>query len=141
MRPLTALGPDQMISTEHVREIKLRIRPVLGHDVQVILSVAKPWVSMPLEHLAAVAFPVCDQPGETQLTAAALQTVAAGVAGLTPLEVDERRAMLLVARDGPGVSRALEGLYGGGLALDDVTIKEPNLEDLFLKLTGRELRD
>jgi hypothetical protein len=39
------------------------------------------------------------------------------------------------------VSRSLETLFAAGLRLEDVTIKEPNLEDLFLKLTGRELRD
>jgi hypothetical protein len=49
--------------------------------------------------------------------------------------------MLLVARDGPGVSHSLEGLFSKGLTFDDITIKEPNLEDLFLKLTGRELRN
>ena len=36
---------------------------------------------------------------------------------------------------------ALEALYGGGLAPAQVQIKEPSLEDLFIKLTGREIRD
>ena len=73
--------------------------------------------------------------------AARLLEAAARVSGLTPLETADGRALLLVARDGPGVSRALEALYAADLHFDDVTIKEPNLEDLFLKLTGRELRD
>ncbi|NCQ33629.1 ABC transporter ATP-binding protein, partial [bacterium] len=34
-----------------------------------------------------------------------------------------------------------EGLFQAGLTFDDISIKEPNLEDLFLRLTGRELRD
>ena len=54
---------------------------------------------------------------------------------------DDARAMLLVSRDGPGVSNCLEGLFSRGLTFDDISIKEPNLEDLFLKLTGRELRN
>ncbi len=63
------------------------------------------------------------------------------IAGLVPIEVQAGRAMLSVRRDGAGVSRTLEALYARDLQLDDVSIKEPNLEDLFLKLTGRELRD
>jgi len=74
-------------------------------------------------------------------TAAQLQAVVARAPGLTPLEMSDGRALLLVKRDGPGVSRALEALYHEDLRFEDVTIKEPNLEDLFLKLTGRELRD
>jgi ABC-2 type transport system ATP-binding protein len=65
----------------------------------------------------------------------------AGIEGLLPIEIDDDRAMLLVARDGPGVSASLEGLFSRGLTFDDISIKEPNLEDLFLKLTGRELRN
>ena len=73
--------------------------------------------------------------------AAKLSDAVSGVEGLLPIEIDDDRAMLLVSRDGPGVSHSLEGLFSRGLTFDDITIKEPNLEDLFLKLTGRELRN
>jgi len=74
-------------------------------------------------------------------TAPELSEAVTKVEGLLPIEIDDNRAMLLVAREGPGVSHSLEGLFAGGLTFDDITIKEPNLEDLFLKLTGRELRN
>ena len=35
----------------------------------------------------------------------------------------------------------LSRLFGGGLAVDGVSIQPPSLNGLFLKLTGRELRD
>ncbi len=70
-----------------------------------------------------------------------LAAAAGAVAGLQPVEIIDGRGMLVVGRDGPGVSNALSGLFQAGLAFDDITIKEPNLEDLFLNLTGRELRD
>jgi ABC-2 type transport system ATP-binding protein len=73
--------------------------------------------------------------------AATLSEAVAAVDGLLPIEIDDDRAKLLVSRDGPGVSHSLEGLFSRGLTFDDITIKEPNLEDLFLKLTGRELRN
>lgn len=73
--------------------------------------------------------------------AAVLSEAVTAVDGLLPIEIDDDRAMLLVARDGPGVSHSLEGLFSRGLTFDDISIKEPNLEDLFLKLTGRELRN
>jgi ABC-2 type transport system ATP-binding protein len=64
-----------------------------------------------------------------------------GVEGLRPIEIEEGRAMLLVTTEGPGISHCLESLFSKGMTFDDITIKEPNLEDLFLKLTGRELRN
>ena len=74
-------------------------------------------------------------------TAPDLQEATARIEGLLPLEIEDQRAMLLVGSQGPGVSRTLESLFARGLTFDDITIKEPNLEDLFLKLTGRDLRD
>ncbi|MDY0109850.1 MAG: ABC transporter ATP-binding protein [Candidatus Krumholzibacteria bacterium] len=74
----------------------------------------------------------------------AKETVAAVVersAELRALEIDDGRALLNVPRGRAGVGAALEVLYNSGLQLSDVTIKEPNLQDLFLKLTGRDLRD
>jgi ABC-2 type transport system ATP-binding protein len=62
-------------------------------------------------------------------------------AELRALELDDGRALLNVPRGRSSVGAALESLYTSGLHLTDVTVKEPNLEDLFLKLTGRELRD
>ena len=71
----------------------------------------------------------------------AVQQVVERVQGLRVLELADDRALLNVPSGGAGVGRALEALYNSGLRLSDVTVKEPNLEDLFLKLTGRELRD
>lgn len=62
-------------------------------------------------------------------------------AELRALEIDDGRALLNVPRGRAGVGAVLEVLYNSGLQLSDVTIKEPNLQDLFLKLTGRDLRD
>jgi len=70
-----------------------------------------------------------------------LRGIVSGLSGLQAVEIGDGHAMLLVPRESRGVAPALEGLYGAGLHLDDVLIKEPNLEDLFLRLTGRELRD
>ena len=35
----------------------------------------------------------------------------------------------------------LEAFFKAGLAIDDISIKQPNLESVFLKLTGKELRE
>jgi ABC-2 type transport system ATP-binding protein len=76
-----------------------------------------------------------------RFTEAGLRQAISSIDGLVPIEVQDQRAMLSVRRDGKGVTHALEKLFEQHLELDDVSIKEPNLEDLFLKLTGRELRD
>ena len=35
----------------------------------------------------------------------------------------------------------LEGFFKAGISIDDISIKQPNLESVFLKLTGKELRE
>jgi ABC-2 type transport system ATP-binding protein len=49
------------------------------------------------------------------------------------------RAILGIGEN--SVPQVLEHLFASGLAIDDVTVQEPRLENVFLKLTGRELRD
>jgi ABC-2 type transport system ATP-binding protein len=45
----------------------------------------------------------------------------------------------LLDRDSTG--RLLGGLFSAGLHVDEVAIREPSLESVFLQVTGRELRD
>lgn len=45
------------------------------------------------------------------------------------------------ARDAAACSALVGDLFRAGLKLDDLRIQEPSLQGLFLKLTGRELRD
>jgi hypothetical protein len=45
------------------------------------------------------------------------------------------------AAGGKGAAGLLGALYAKGLAIDRVSIEPPSLNGLFLKLTGRELRD
>jgi len=61
--------------------------------------------------------------------------------GARLLELDDGRALVNVPLGSDGVGHTLKALYGSGLPLSGITVKEPNLEDLFLKRTGRELRD
>jgi len=61
-----------------------------------------------------------------------------------PVEGDARfpepgRAILSAGT--AGAPRLLERILGSGLAIDDVTVREPSLQNVFLQLTGRELRD
>jgi ABC-2 type transport system ATP-binding protein len=43
--------------------------------------------------------------------------------------------------DRGATGRILERFFSGGIRIDDVSIREPSLESVFIKLTGRELRD
>src|SRR5262245_30428433 len=59
--------------------------------------------------------------------------------GVTLLSAGETAASF-AARDTDACSSLVRELFGSGLRLDDLRIQEPNLQSLFLKLTGRELR-
>ncbi len=50
-------------------------------------------------------------------------------------------AVLSVAAAGPGLTGVLPELLAADLAVDDVSIQPPSLQSVFIRLTGRELRD
>jgi len=56
------------------------------------------------------------------------------------VSLEDHHAMLSVAGDG-GSARLLQDLLGQALAVTGVNVRPPSLEQVFIKLTGRELRD
>ncbi len=74
-------------------------------------------------------------------TADLIQSVVSGEAGIRQVHVTDGMAMLDVGT-GKGEAAGLLGkILGRGVTLDDIAIQEPGLQNVFLKLTGRELRD
>jgi len=57
------------------------------------------------------------------------------------ISADENQLVLSAAGDGAGAVKLLSKILDGGLDVDGVSIQPPSLNGLFLKLTGRELRD
>jgi ABC-2 type transport system ATP-binding protein len=54
----------------------------------------------------------------------------------------DRHSVLLTVRDAPtAVARIVTAATKAGMTLDDVEISRPNLESVFLQLTGKALRD
>lgn len=54
----------------------------------------------------------------------------------------DRHSILLAVREAPtAVASIVTAATGAGMALDDVEISRPNLESVFLQLTGKALRD
>jgi ABC-2 type transport system ATP-binding protein len=63
------------------------------------------------------------------------------IPGVRVLQTGDGSAMLSVAAGGPGLLAVLPAVLASGLVLDDVSIQRPNLQSVFISLTGRELRD
>lgn len=61
--------------------------------------------------------------------------------GVRILRADDASAVLAIEPDGPGLLAVLPKVLDGDLAVDDVSIQQPNLQNVFIALTGRELRD
>ena len=61
--------------------------------------------------------------------------------GVRVLRADDTSAVLAIEPDGPGLLAVLPKVLDGDLAVDDVSIQQPNLQNVFIALTGRELRD
>jgi len=65
----------------------------------------------------------------------------AEIAGTSILKVTASAAVLAVSPDGPGLLDVLPRVLDQDLGVDDVSIQQPNLQSVFISLTGRELRD
>ena len=75
-----------------------------------------------------------------EMTDDAARAIAAKSPGATFLSgVD--RTYSFSCTDGAACSGLVRELLGGSMKLDDLRVQEPSLQSLFLKLTGRELRD
>jgi ABC-2 type transport system ATP-binding protein len=67
--------------------------------------------------------------------------VLAGTDGVSEATSDENRIVLLVEDAGARLATILSTATGAGLNVTGVEIEEPNLEAVFLHLTGKALRD
>ncbi len=63
------------------------------------------------------------------------------VGGARILNVADGDVVLAVEAGGPGLLSVLPAVLASGLEIDDVSIQQPNLQNVFITLTGRELRD
>ncbi|MDI6912351.1 ATP-binding cassette domain-containing protein [Nocardioides sp.] len=77
-------------------------------------------------------------PGQVAVAAARLGALAHGAGGV---ETDHRHVRARVQRAGRVVPALLRDLDGAGVALDSIEVLRPTLDDVFLSLTGRSLRD
>jgi len=57
------------------------------------------------------------------------------------LSLDAGRALISLQQAKTEVPALLQALLNAGIAIESLAIKEANLQDVFIKLTGRELRD
>jgi len=71
----------------------------------------------------------------------ALRDRLSAVPGTRVLRMDSGSAVLSIERDGPGLLHVLPRVLEGDFDVEDVSIQRPNLQSVFIALTGRELRD
>ncbi|HET7510088.1 MAG TPA: ABC transporter ATP-binding protein [Solirubrobacterales bacterium] len=74
-----------------------------------------------------------------RFTADAAETALAGLPDVRVISATPERVAFTAGRQ--GAAGLLGTIYGRGLAIDRVAIEPPSLNALFLRLTGRELRD
>ncbi|HET9482219.1 MAG TPA: export ABC transporter ATP-binding protein, partial [Candidatus Polarisedimenticolia bacterium] len=70
----------------------------------------------------------------------ALRELASRLEGVSPIAAADG-VLSFAARDAACCSALVRELFAGRFRVEDLRIQEPNLQSLFLKLTGRELRD
>ncbi len=64
-----------------------------------------------------------------------------GLSGLRLIRVEAGTVLAGIDATGPGLLEVLALVLESGLSIDDVSIQKPNLQSVFISLTGRELRD
>ncbi|MFV2071221.1 MAG: ABC transporter ATP-binding protein [Thermoanaerobaculales bacterium] len=65
----------------------------------------------------------------------------AAIEGVRVLKADDRMAVLSIDAGGPGLLAVLPQVLSADLEVNDVSIQQPNLQSVFISLTGKELRD
>jgi ABC-2 type transport system ATP-binding protein len=73
--------------------------------------------------------------------AEALRGVLHGNPGVRILSLEDNAAMLSVSGEQSAASDLLSAVLRGGMEVADISMQEPSLQSVFIKLTGRELRD
>ncbi len=63
------------------------------------------------------------------------------IPGIKVHAVEDGRAVMSVLSGGAGLTAVLPMLLDGQLGVEDVSIQPPSLQSVFIRLTGRELRD
>ncbi len=63
------------------------------------------------------------------------------IGGVRVLKVDDDTAVLSVDAEGPGLLSVLPTILEAELEVRDVSIQQPDLQSVFISLTGKELRD
>ena len=72
---------------------------------------------------------------------AALHGALAAIDGVDAVRPDGERLVLVVSRTQPAIAGLFAALDERGLRLDDLRTHRPTLEDVFVSLTGKQLRD
>ncbi len=65
----------------------------------------------------------------------------AAIPGVRILGIGGGSAVLAIESDGPGLLEILPRVLEADLGIEDVSIQRPNLQSVFIALTGRDLRD
>jgi ABC-2 type transport system ATP-binding protein len=73
-------------------------------------------------------------------TAEEMRRALDGNAAVHAVSLADSQAMLSIRSDANS-TRLLQDLLGRALAIESIAVREPSLEQVFIKLTGRELRD
>ncbi|MEE9500687.1 MAG: ABC transporter ATP-binding protein [Candidatus Aminicenantaceae bacterium] len=68
------------------------------------------------------------------------RTIISSFQHATVLSIEEGKIVFSLEAS-KNISTVLEEFFKKGITIDDVSIKQPNLESVFLKLTGKELRE
>jgi ABC-2 type transport system ATP-binding protein len=59
------------------------------------------------------------------------------------VEIDPptRRVSVRIDPGSEGLMNAIQSVYGAGVDIDDIAVRQPNLDEVFLALTGKPVRD
>ena len=61
--------------------------------------------------------------------------------GVAQIDQATRRVSVRVDSTGAGQMTALQSLHATGVELDDIAMRQPNLDEVFLTLTGKRTDD
>lgn len=137
IREQVSRGVTVLLTTQYLEEADLLADRIAVIGAGVVIAEGTP--AELKRKVGSEQLEVC-VPAEVELSAVAEVLASVGVE--TPsVDPDRRRVSLAITDVVPSIARATAALHAAGLEVEDLLVRRPSMDDVFLSLTGQPARE
>ena len=137
VREQVSQGVTVLLTTQYLEEADRLADRVVVIDAGVVIAEGTP--AELKRKVGSEQLEVC-VPAEVDLSAVVGVLASVGVA-VPSAEPDKRRVSMAITDVVPSIARATEALHAAGLEVEDLLVRRPSMDDVFLSLTGHPVQE